>query len=183
MYCIDALLTKIFPDELGGLFSANKNSKTFSFSDASSLMAAHRSLIDTIIIELVLPDSRYEPYILTAALQDALDTTPREEVKKFSQAVFDALGNLSVLIEMRNMLLGPLLGTEGEEWLKGNRKNADGEIDEFFDAIMQSANVSGMHSRWASWAFPLKKTKSKAQLEDLWSQINTVSIHDSLDIA
>lgn len=163
-------------DELGGLFSGNKTSKGFAFSDASSLLAAHRSLIDAIIIELVLPNSRYEPYILTAALRDALDTTPREEVKKFSQTVFDALGNLSVLIDMKNMLLGPLLNSEGEEWLKSTRKNAEGEIDEFFDAIAQSAKASSEYSRWASWVFPLQKTANKAHLETVWTQINTVSI-------
>ena len=138
-------------------------------------MSAHRSLIDAVIIELVLPESRYEPHILIAVLRDALDTTPREEAKKFSQNVFDALGNFVALIEMKDMLVGQLYGQEGYEWLKMPRKEAAGEIDEFFDAITQSLKASGLYSRWQNWAYPLKKTKSQAQLDDLWKQINTVS--------
>jgi len=137
-------------------------------------MSAHRSLIDAIIIELVLPESRYEPYILTAVLRDALDTTPGEEAKKFSQAVFDALGKFVALVEMKDMLLGQLYGPEGDEWLKMPRKEAAGEIDEFFDAISQSLKASALYNRWQSWAYPLRKTKSQTQLEDLWKQINTV---------
>jgi hypothetical protein len=138
-------------------------------------MSAHRSLIDAVIIELVLPDSRYEPHILIAVLRDALDTTPREEAKKFSQNVFDALGNFVALVEMKDMLIGQLYGQEGYEWLKMPRKEAAGEIDEFFDAITQSLKASGLYSRWQTWAYPLRKTKSQAQLDDLWKQINTVS--------
>jgi hypothetical protein len=137
-------------------------------------MSAHRSLIDAVIIELVLPESRYEPHILTAVLRDALDTTPREEAKKFSQNVFDALGNFVALIEMKDMLTGQLYGEEGYAWLKMPRKEAAGEIDEFFDVITQSLEASGLCSRWQNWAYPLRKTKSQAQLDDLWKQINTV---------
>lgn len=145
-------------------------------------MAAHRSLIDAVIIELVLPESQYEPHILVAILLDALDTTPKEETKKFSQSVFDALGNFSLLIEFENILFGPLFGKEGENWLKMPRKEAAGEIDEFFDAIAQSLNASTMHSRWQSWAFPLRKIKSKAQLDDMWNQINTVCVNPTATI-
>ncbi|KIM23269.1 hypothetical protein M408DRAFT_332459 [Serendipita vermifera MAFF 305830] len=164
-------------NELGGLFSGGNKNKTFSAIDPASVMAAHRSLIDAVIIELVLPNSRYEPYILSAVLRDALETTPREEAKKFSQNVFDALGNFVALVEMKDMLLGPLY--EQDEWLKMPRKAAAGEIDEFFETIAQSLKASGKYDRWQARVYPLKKTKSPAQLEDLWRQVNTVYVDET----
>lgn len=160
--------------EFGHLFSGSRTAKSFSTADATAIRALHRSLIDTIIVELVLPNSRYEPHILVAVLRDALETTPKEGTNKFSQGVFDALGNFAALIEFKDILLGPLHGEEGAKVLKMPRKEAAGEINEFFDAINLSLKASSLSSRWQSWAFPLDKTRSKDKLDELWKHINTV---------
>ena len=56
---------------------------------------AHKSYIDAILLELVLPDSRYPPYVLMACLHDAVEECRREE-KRFTQALWDSVGDLSV---------------------------------------------------------------------------------------
>ena len=140
-------------------------------------MSAHRSLIDATILELVLPHSTYSPQILFAILSDALSTTPHEEVRKFSQPVVDNLGNLSILIEMRNMLEGPLLaaGKEGNAWKDAPRRDPEGEIDAFYDAIQKSSTVEPLKAnRWRHLVWPLHQTKSETVLQELWEAVDAV---------
>ena len=56
---------------------------------------AHQSFIDAIFLELVLPDSKYPPYVLTALLHNAVEECRKEE-KRFSQALWDVVGDFSV---------------------------------------------------------------------------------------
>ena len=140
-------------------------------------MSAHRSLIDATILELVLPHSTYSPHILFAILSDALSTTPHEEVRKFSQAIVDNLGNLSILIEMRNMLEGPLLaaGKEGKAWKDAPRRVPEEEVDAFYDAIQKSSTVGPLKAkRWRNLVSPLDQTKSETVLQDLWKAVDAV---------
>ncbi|KAG9020439.1 hypothetical protein FS842_007324, partial [Serendipita sp. 407] len=165
--------------EFGDLFSGGRSSKTFAAINPASINSAHQSFIDAILLELVLPNSRYEAYVLVAALRDALETTPREESRKFSQSVFDALGNLVTLVDAKNMLLNPLYGEEGAHWLNSPRAEAAVEIDEFFDAIAQSLKASGLYSRWQSYAFPLRKLKDASHLDELWKRINQLYVGET----
>jgi hypothetical protein len=63
--------------------------------DWASLKDAYKSFVDTIVIELCLPGSEFPTYILTAMLSEAFDEQPKEK-KRFPQALFDTLGDLSV---------------------------------------------------------------------------------------
>jgi hypothetical protein len=63
--------------------------------DWASLREGYRSYIDSIVIELCLPNSRYPKYILARILEDATQEAPREK-RRFPQVLFDALGDLAV---------------------------------------------------------------------------------------
>jgi len=142
-------------------------------------MSAHRSLIDATILELVLPHSTYPPHILFAILSDALSTTPYEEVRKFSQAVVDELGNLSILIEMWNMLEGPILaaGDEGKAWKEAPRRDPEGEGDAFYDAMQKSSTVASLKANeWQHLVWPLNQTKNETVLQKLWEAVDTVRL-------
>ena len=65
--------------------------------DWSALREAYKSYVDSIVIEICLPNSQYPKYILTRMLEDATQEAPRE-TKRFPQALFDALGDLAVNI-------------------------------------------------------------------------------------
>ena len=65
--------------------------------DWSALREAYKSYVDSIVIELCLPNSQYPKYILARMLEDATQEAPRE-TKRFPQALFDALGDLAVNI-------------------------------------------------------------------------------------
>jgi hypothetical protein len=56
----------------------------------------HKSLVDTIIIEMVFPQARYELSILMLCLRDAIALGDYKTTDRFDQAVFDAIGDLSV---------------------------------------------------------------------------------------
>jgi hypothetical protein len=63
--------------------------------DKQGLRAGARSFIDSIIIELLFPNSPYPKYILYSLLHDAVAES-RKDVKRFSQPLWDAIGKLSV---------------------------------------------------------------------------------------
>jgi hypothetical protein len=65
--------------------------------DWTALREAYKSYVDSIVIELCLPNSQYPKYILARILEDATQEAPRE-TKRFPQALFDALGDLAVNI-------------------------------------------------------------------------------------
>lgn len=65
--------------------------------DWTALREAYKSYVDSIVIELCLPNSQYPKYILARMLEDATQEAPRE-TKRFPQALFDALGDFAVNI-------------------------------------------------------------------------------------
>ena len=64
----------------------------FNWTD---IRTATLSFLDSIIIELCFPDSPYPKSVLFQILHDAVEESPRE-AKRFSQALWDAIGDLSV---------------------------------------------------------------------------------------
>lgn len=64
--------------------------------DSEAGQRLNKSLVDTIIIELILPQSRYPASILMLCLRDAIAGGDQKTAKRFTQDVFDAIGDLSV---------------------------------------------------------------------------------------
>ena len=60
-----------------------------------NLKKMYKSFVDSIVIELCLPESAMPKFILTAILQEALEESPSEG-RRFPQALWDALGDFSV---------------------------------------------------------------------------------------
>lgn len=59
------------------------------------LKIMHKSFLDSIVVELCLPASPFPKQILVSLLREAIDETPRDS-KRFPQALWDAMGDLSV---------------------------------------------------------------------------------------
>jgi hypothetical protein len=66
--------------------------------DHSELREAALSFIDSIIIELCFPRAPYPKFVLYQILHDAAEESPRE-TKRFTQLMWDAVGDLSVSVE------------------------------------------------------------------------------------
>jgi hypothetical protein len=64
--------------------------------DPTSGMRLNKSLVDTIVIEMTLPQSRYPTSILMLCLRDAIAAGDGKTADRFTQGVFDAIGDLSV---------------------------------------------------------------------------------------
>jgi hypothetical protein len=80
---------------------SDPNNPEYMF-DWTALRDAYKSYVGSIVIELCLPNSKYPKYILARILEDATEEAPRE-TKCFPQALFDALGDLSVNIHANSM--------------------------------------------------------------------------------
>ena len=74
----------------------------FAF-DWAKLKPIHKSFLDSLIVELCLPNSRIPKQVLYQLLHEAMEESPKD-AKQFSQAVWDAVGDLSVGSRSRGRL-------------------------------------------------------------------------------
>jgi hypothetical protein len=63
--------------------------------DNTKLKELYKSYIDSIVIELILPSSRYPVHILVALLRNCFEEAPKD-ADRITQAMYDAMGDLCV---------------------------------------------------------------------------------------
>ncbi|KAI9450353.1 hypothetical protein F5148DRAFT_987108 [Russula earlei] len=138
--------------------------------DWNALREAYKSYVDSIVIELCLPNSQYPKYILARILEDATQEAPREK-KRFPQALFDALGDLAVALQLQETLEAPLLGKGGEQWRKQPRTMPE-DLSLWIEAQSLSEEASRELGKNLDIIFPLEKTKEAGVVDAMWTRIN-----------
>ncbi|KAF8844311.1 hypothetical protein BDN67DRAFT_765829 [Paxillus ammoniavirescens] len=138
--------------------------------DWAGLKDACKSFIDSIIIELCFPKAPYPKRILYQILHDAVDESPRE-AKRFPPKMWDAIGDLSVTLELQDLLASPLLGPQGEK-LKALPRPMPEQYEMWLDAQIYSKQASESYASFKDLISPLEKTKDRAVLDNVWRFIN-----------
>ncbi|KIM45307.1 hypothetical protein M413DRAFT_441989 [Hebeloma cylindrosporum] len=147
-----------------------KSEYVFDWKD-TNLRGAADSFLDSIIIELCFPQGTYPKAILFRILHDAIEETPREE-KYFPQVLWDAVGDLSVSLELQELLEAPLFGAEGEAWKQQPRQMPE-EYESWVDAQIYSERASNMIANFKDVFISLDKTRNKTVLDNIWNQMNS----------
>ena len=175
---------------------SDPNNPEFMF-DWTALRDAYKSYVDSIVIELCLPNSRYPKYILARILEDATEEAPRER-RRFPKALFDALGDLAVnvhanstpdslieqhydqvALQLQETLDAPLLGPQGEKWRKQSRDVPE-ELSLWIEAQSLSEEASRKLGRNLDIIFPLERTKESGVVDAMWTRINDVGTFGNL---
>ncbi|KIK92133.1 hypothetical protein PAXRUDRAFT_830231 [Paxillus rubicundulus Ve08.2h10] len=138
--------------------------------DWAGLKDACKSFIDSIIIELCFPKAPYPKRILYQILHDAVDESPRE-AKRFPQKMWDAVGDLSVTLELQELLAVPLMGPQGEK-LKALPRPMPEQYEMWLDAQIYSKRASESYVSFKDLISPLEKTKDRTVLDNMWRFIN-----------
>ncbi|KIP10936.1 hypothetical protein PHLGIDRAFT_125248 [Phlebiopsis gigantea 11061_1 CR5-6] len=138
--------------------------------DWGQLKSVHKSFLDSIIVELCFPQSLIPKAVLLGILSEAIDETPRD-AKRFPQALWDAMGDLSMSVQLQELLESPLLSEEGQNWLKEPREKQEDYL-EWEDAQIFSLNASKDIDAYKDFLVPLTKTREKHVLETVWKYIN-----------
>ncbi|EMD37569.1 hypothetical protein CERSUDRAFT_114203 [Gelatoporia subvermispora B] len=136
----------------------------------SEVRAVHKSFLDSIIVELCLPQSSIPPRVLMDILHLAVTEAP-QETRRFPQAVWDAMGDLSFIVELQEMLEAPLLGPDGDKWRKEPRQMPE-DFEHWVDAQIYSEKASKRVDNWTSDIFPIERTQHAQRLEKMWQTIN-----------
>ncbi|KAI0696691.1 hypothetical protein BC835DRAFT_1271539 [Cytidiella melzeri] len=135
------------------------------------LKSVHKSFLDSIVVELCLPDSTYPKQILIHILSEALDETPRD-AKRFPQELWDAMGDLASTVQLLEVLETPLLGPEGEAWKKEERQMPE-EFEKWVDAQLFSEKASRENANFQNMLVPIDIELKKAHVvETVWKYIN-----------
>ncbi|KAG0698134.1 hypothetical protein DFH29DRAFT_991187 [Suillus ampliporus] len=138
--------------------------------DWAGLKDACKSFLDSIIIELCFPKQPYPKRILYHILHDAVDESPRE-AKRFPQTMWDAVGELSVVLELQELLDSPLLGSQGEKMKQTPRKMPD-QYEQWLDAQIYSQQASNNYANFKDLVFPLNRTEDRTVLKDMWKHVD-----------
>ena len=165
--------------------------------DWAALRDAYMSYVDSIVIELCLPNSQYPKYILARILEDAMEEAPRER-KRFPKALFDALGDLAVnvhsnstpdslteqcydqvALQLQETLDAPLLGPQGEKWRNQPRVVPE-ELSLWVEAQSLSEEASRKIGKNLNNIFPLERTKESGVVDAMWTRINDVGTFGNL---
>ncbi|TFY80469.1 hypothetical protein EWM64_g3543 [Hericium alpestre] len=140
--------------------------------DWSGLKNSYKSYVDSIVIELCLPGSTFPKHVLTALLKEAIDEVPKD-AKRFPQALWDALGDLSVAIQLQFIMEAPLAGTDGERWKKIPRDMPD-EFKDWLEAQDKSeAVMEALHGN-VDFIVPVEVTKKQAVVDKFWRQVDAI---------
>ncbi|KAG9122410.1 hypothetical protein FRC07_001219, partial [Ceratobasidium sp. 392] len=141
--------------------------------DPSSGMRLNKSLVDTIVIEMILPQSRYPMSILMLCLRDAIAASDSKTTERFTQNVFDAIGDLSVTLQLLDMMDTPISASDARAWRLSQTEN----INAPFSALIKSSQGASSHvAGIGSLVVPLTKTKTPATLEKIWESINSTYV-------
>ncbi|KAG6885905.1 hypothetical protein C0993_007923 [Termitomyces sp. T159_Od127] len=138
--------------------------------DWQELREACLSFLDTIIIELCFPKPPYPKDILYQILRDAIAESPKEG-KRFPQELWDAVGDLSVSIELQQRLGTPLAGPDGDVW-KAEPRELPADYKRWTIAQFRSREASDKYVNFEKLIFPLEKTKTKVVLDNMWKYVN-----------
>ncbi|KAG9316615.1 hypothetical protein JVU11DRAFT_2669 [Chiua virens] len=121
-------------------------------------------------LQLCFPRAPYPKQILYHILHDAVDESPKE-AKRFPQAMWDAVGDLSVSLELQELLESPLLGPQSEG-LKTLPTEMPEPYERWLDAQVYSKQASESYTNFQDIISPLDKTKDSSVLDNMWRFIN-----------
>ena len=76
-------------------------------------------------------------------------------------------------MKLQELVEGPLLGPEGEQWKKEPRQMPE-EYENWVDAQIFSDQASQYYANFQDVIYPLTKTRQKATLEELWTIVDNV---------
>lgn len=208
----DASFVYVFTDDNSGIFiptvdhysqyfmrATKDDTKSTSHSaymmfNQSQSLGAYKSLIDTIVMELIFPDSEYELHVLYACLREALDEQPRRS-SRFDQRLFDALGDLAVRCrfllsycsilrfisnlsaqvtsQALDLVETPLSGSDGRDWKESTPQTTE-EFDQYLQAEYISVDAARDVAGLKDLISPLERIKNQAVVDELWKLVNLV---------
>ncbi|KAJ7902148.1 hypothetical protein B0H14DRAFT_1271645 [Mycena olivaceomarginata] len=138
--------------------------------DWSALKDAGKSFLDSIILELCFPRAPYPMTVLYEILREAVDESPKD-AKRFPQALWDAVGDLSESVQLQALLEAPLLGADAAGWKDLNPEKPRA-FEDWIDAQYLSAEASDKVANWKDIIFPFAKAKKRPVLDEMWKIIN-----------
>ncbi|KAI0339768.1 hypothetical protein BDW22DRAFT_1360779 [Trametopsis cervina] len=135
------------------------------------LKSVHKSFLDSIVVELCLPESPYPKQILIHILHEAIDETPRD-AKRFPQELWDAMGDFSSTVQLLELLETPLLGPDGNAWKKEPRA-APEEYENWVDAQIFSEQASLQYQTFQDMLIPIDTELRKPHIvQTIWKFVN-----------
>ncbi|EKM80649.1 hypothetical protein AGABI1DRAFT_105632 [Agaricus bisporus var. burnettii JB137-S8] len=138
--------------------------------DHHELREAALSFIDSIIIELCFPQAPYPRFVLYQILHDAAEESPKD-TKRFSQLMWNAVGDLSECVELQQILEMAMLTPEAKDW-GSEGVELPTVFDEWKHAHILSSKAVEEYSNFKDLVYPLTRSFKKIVLNQIWGKID-----------
>ncbi|KAF6743058.1 hypothetical protein DFP72DRAFT_1102787 [Ephemerocybe angulata] len=152
-------------------YAGTSGATEFCFDlDERKVRAVTSSFLDCIIVELFLPGSKIPSSVLYNLLHDVIQESPGQ-AKRFTQYLWDAIGDLSFAVQLQTILESALLGPDEKAW-KEEPRHMPEEYERWIDAYLVSIKATENHKKWKDTIFPLSNTAKKEVLDGMWKNIS-----------
>ncbi|KAF6743545.1 hypothetical protein DFP72DRAFT_932870 [Ephemerocybe angulata] len=152
-------------------YAGTSGATEFCFDlDERKVRAVTSSFLDCIVVELFLPGSKIPSSVLYNLLHDVIQESPGQ-AKRFTQYLWDAIGDLSFAVQLHTTLEAALLGPDEKAW-KDEPRHTPEEYERWVDAYLVSIKATENHKKWKDSIFPLSNTTKKEVLDGMWKNIS-----------
>ncbi|EJD03112.1 uncharacterized protein FOMMEDRAFT_156484 [Fomitiporia mediterranea MF3/22] len=145
--------------------------------ERSEIRRMYTSFLDSAIIELCFPGSKFSPQALYFCLNATQEENPRI-LRRCPQLMWDAVGDLAEAVRLMDLMETPLLSQDPSFKFDGDSTTFN-EFVRWKEAQPISVKAALDYSSFVNMVFPLSNLKNKATLNKLWDRLNANYIRES----
>ncbi|KAL5485099.1 hypothetical protein ACEPAI_7741 [Sanghuangporus weigelae] len=158
-------------------FKASSEARDCQEFENSEIKRMYKSFLDSAIIELCLPGSKFSPQALYFCLHTTQEETPRL-LRRCPQLMWDAVGDLAEAVRLLDVMESPLISRDAEG---GTERNFTlfNECAQWNEAQEKSVRSAMQYSNFVNLVHPLETLKVKAKLDAIWEQLDSNYIRET----
>ncbi|KAI5123681.1 hypothetical protein M0805_001709 [Coniferiporia weirii] len=158
-------------------FKASSTLKGRREFEDSEIRKMYKSFLDSTIIELCLPGSKFTPQALYSCL-NAIELESPRELRRCPQIMWDAVGDLAEAVRLLDLMETPLLNAEGSLQF-ADYPDEYVEFASWDDAQGVSIQAALQYSSFVNLVHPLTNIKNKTTLVKTWDRVNANYIRET----
>ncbi|KAL5528321.1 hypothetical protein ACEPAF_7457 [Sanghuangporus sanghuang] len=158
-------------------FKVSSETRNCQEFENSEIKRMYKSFLDSAIIELCLPGSKFSPQALYFCLHTTQEETPKL-LRRCPQLMWDAVGDLAEAVRLLDAMETPLISRMADEETEGNFSLSN-ECARWSEAQEKSVRSAMQYSNFVNLIHPLENLKVKEKLDAIWKQLTSNYIRET----
>ncbi|KAL5507170.1 hypothetical protein ACEPAH_6626 [Sanghuangporus vaninii] len=158
-------------------FKVSSEARDCQEFENSEIKRVYKSFLDSAIIELCLPGSKFSPQALYFCLHTTQEETPKL-LRRCPQLMWDTVGDLAEAVRLLDVMETPLISRTADEETEGNFSLSI-ECARWSEAQEKSVRSAMQYSNFVNLVHPLENLKVKEKLDAIWEQLNSNYVRET----